>query len=84
MFPVAYWFRDELYGFVKKYLLDSDLVRQGLFRKEHVLKLVNDHRNSRIDNHVRLWMLLNVVIWHQIYIQQASQEDVGERIELYL
>jgi asparagine synthase (glutamine-hydrolysing) len=84
MFPIAYWFRDELYGFVKRYLVDSALVREGLFREERVLRLVEDHRKSRIDNHVRLWMLLNLAIWHQIYIEQTDQEDVRARIKVHL
>jgi asparagine synthase (glutamine-hydrolysing) len=84
MFPIAYWLRDELCGFVKRYLLDSALVREGLFREVHVQKLVEDHRNSRIDNHVRLWMLLNVAIWHQIYIEKIEPESVAERMKAYL
>jgi asparagine synthase (glutamine-hydrolysing) len=80
MFPIAYWLRDELYGFVKRYLLDSALVREGLFREERVLRLVEDHHNSRIDNHVRLWMLLNLELWYQIFIQQKDLLQISENI----
>ncbi len=84
MFPVAYWFRNELYGFVKSFLVDSYFVKQGLFKKESVLRLLEDHRNSRVDNHVRIWMLLNLEIWHQMYIEQNDVESVEERMRSYL
>jgi asparagine synthase (glutamine-hydrolysing) len=64
MFPVAFWFRDELYSFLKSFLLNSYFVKEGLFKQDTVLRLIEDHRNSRVDNHVRLWMLLNLELWY--------------------
>jgi asparagine synthase (glutamine-hydrolysing) len=84
MFPVAFWFRNELYDFVRSFLLDSFYVKQGLFNKERVLRLLEDHRQNRVDNHVRLWMLLNLEIWHRIYIQQIGLSTVGENLERHL
>ena len=84
MFPVAYWFRRHLYPFIKHYLLDSPLVTGDLFREETVQKLIEDHRHNRVDNHVRLWMLLNLVIWHKIYIEGMSPADVREELVGYL
>lgn len=81
MFPVAYWFRSGLYPFLKAYLPDSYFVRAGLFRREAVLRLLEDHQSGRIDNHVRLWMLLNLAVWHEIYIEQESPEALSERIK---
>jgi asparagine synthase (glutamine-hydrolysing) len=84
MFPVAYWFRNELYPFIKNFLLDSHFVKEGLFRKESILQLVEDHRSNRVDNHVRLWMLLNLELWHRIYIEQEQVATVDEQLALYL
>jgi asparagine synthase (glutamine-hydrolysing) len=81
MFPLAYWFRNELSPFLERFLLNSFFVREGLFREEAVERLIEDHRRSRTDHHVRLWMLLNLEIWHQIYIEQHSLAAVAERIE---
>ncbi len=80
MFPVAYWFRNELYPFLKAFLLDSYFVREGLFRKAAVLDLLEQHRASRADNHVRLWMLLNLAIWHELYIGQESPAALAEHL----
>ena len=84
MFPVAHWFRNDLYSFIKRFLLDSYFVREGVFRRSRVSRLVEEHRRGRVDNHVRLWMLLNLAIWHQLYIEQADQGAVVERIEASL
>ncbi len=81
MLPLAYWLRSELYPFIGGALLGSHFVSQGLFRRDSVLRLVQDHRTSRVDNHVRLWMLLNLELWHQIFIQQISLEDIRGSIK---
>lgn len=84
MFPIAYWFRNELGSFVHNYLSDSHLVTSGLFKKEKVLQLLEEHVQQKRDNHVRLWMLLNIEVWHQLYIQQYPVGEVRKRLESYL
>jgi asparagine synthase (glutamine-hydrolysing) len=84
MFPVAYWFRNELYPFIEHFLLDSYFVREGIFRRAEVERLLEEHRQSRVDHHVRLWMLLNLELWRQIYIEQCDLETVRERLVSYV
>ena len=55
-------------------------VREGLFSKEAVRRLLHEHRSQRFDHHVRLWMLLSLEIWHQLFIEQANRDTVGERL----
>ena len=80
MFPVAYWFKNELYEFIKAYLLQSTLVNDGFFNKEVVLQLIEDHRNNKNDNHVRIWMLLNLEIWYQLNIMGQSVNHMEDHI----
>ena len=84
MFPVAYWFRNELYPFLKDYLLDGYFVQAGIFRRESVLQLLEDHKQNRIDHHVRLWMLLNLTIWYELYINQKNVEAVKADMMRYM
>jgi asparagine synthase (glutamine-hydrolysing) len=84
MFPIAYWFRHELHSFLQGYLLDSHFVRQGIFRSETISQLIEDHHRNRIDNHVRLWMLLNLAIWHDLYIENHSLAEVLARMKAHL
>lgn len=83
MFPVAYWLQNELYPFIKRFLLDSYFVREGLFQFDKVSSLIDDHRKNRVDNHVRLWMLLNLEIWYQLFIQKTSIESLEDQINSY-
>lgn len=78
MFPIAYWFRQDRHGLLYDLLKDSFFVREGLFRWEAVQHLLREHRESRVDHHVRLWMLLNLALWYQIYIQGESVAAVGQ------
>jgi asparagine synthase (glutamine-hydrolysing) len=80
MFPIAYWLRNELYPLMEQILTNSFYVREGLFSQETIQRLLQEHRNSRYDHHVRLWMLLNLEIWHQLFIEQASIETVNARL----
>jgi asparagine synthase (glutamine-hydrolysing) len=84
MFPVAYWFRNELYGFIKNFLLNSFFVREGVFDKQQVLNLIEEHRHNRRDHHVRLWMLLNLEVWHQLYIENRDVASVTANLKCYL
>jgi asparagine synthase (glutamine-hydrolysing) len=79
MFPVAYWFRNELYPFLHRTLVESEFVQTGTFRKETVLKLLEEHRSNRVDHHVRLWMLLNVAVWQGLYLKDESPREMHER-----
>jgi asparagine synthase (glutamine-hydrolysing) len=81
MFPIAYWFRNDWYPALSDLLLDSFFVREGLFRRQGVQQLLQEHREGRVDNHVRLWMLLNLAIWHQIYVKGNSVPDVSEMMK---
>lgn len=81
MFPIAYWFRQDRYWLLHDLLLDSFFVREGLFRWEGVLQMLQEHRAGRVDHHVRLWMLLNLAIWQQIYVQGESVTAVSDTMK---
>jgi asparagine synthase (glutamine-hydrolysing) len=72
MFPIAYWFKNELHPFLRETLLNSHFVTQGLFQKNYIVQLLDEHKNSQVDHHVRLWMLLNLEIWHKIFIEHKN------------
>jgi asparagine synthase (glutamine-hydrolysing) len=78
MFPIAYWFRHDLYNFIENALMNSHFVREGLFDRSAVKQMLEEHRSRRADHHVRLWMLLNLEIWHKLYVEQIQQDSVME------
>jgi len=81
MFPIAYWFRTNLYPLISQTLENSHFVKEGWFKKETVHKLLAEHRTNRQDHHVRLWMLLNLELWYQLYIEGVEQDALTERLQ---
>jgi asparagine synthase (glutamine-hydrolysing) len=81
MLPIAYWFRTDLYPLVSQTLENSHFVKEGLFKRVTIQRLLNEHRSNRHDHHVRLWMLLNLELWHQLYIEGIEQQELAERLQ---
>lgn len=81
MLPIAYWFRTDLFPLVSQTLENSHFVKEGLFRKETIQRLLGEHRSNRHDHHVRLWMLLNLELWHQLYIEGIEQDELADRLQ---
>jgi asparagine synthase (glutamine-hydrolysing) len=84
MLPVAYWLRNQLHPFVKQVLTNSYFVKQGIFGERAVLRMIDEHKHNRVDHHVRLWMLINLELWHQIYIQEIDYLSLSDRLNNYL
>lgn len=80
MLPIAYWFRSDLFPLVSQTLETSHFVREGWFRSESIQGLLQEHRSNRHDHHVRLWMLLTLDLWHQLYIEGVKQEVMAEKL----
>jgi asparagine synthase (glutamine-hydrolysing) len=80
MLPIAYWFKTDLYPMLRETLLNSHFVRQGLFQRATVERLLAEHRQNRYDHHVRLWMLLNLEVWHRLYIVGQGQQEITENL----
>lgn len=83
-FPLSAWFQGELHGALRTLLYDAELIRARLFRREMVAELLDEHRDRRVDHGVRLWMLLNLEIWHRLMIGGESPEDVEEWVRAAL
>jgi asparagine synthase (glutamine-hydrolysing) len=83
-FPLARWFGNELYSFLNNVFQDSQLVQDEIFRLPYIETLLNEHRCQVIDHHVRLWMLLNMEIWYRLVILDTDQDELSQRLGLYL
>jgi asparagine synthase (glutamine-hydrolysing) len=84
MFPFAYWFQNSLHEFIRSFLEGSFFVREGFFKKDQIIRLIDEHRQNKFDHHVRLWMLLNLEIWQQLVIENNNVEQVTEEIQKHL
>ena len=67
--PVNEWLRKEWSGFAESTILGSSLVRQGILRKDFIGSMIESHRQRKIDAGQNIWNLLNLVLWHQFWIE---------------
>jgi asparagine synthase (glutamine-hydrolysing) len=75
-FPVGLWMQRDLKALVEDRLGNSRLVAAGIFRPEPIARIMCEHMAGRVDHSYRLWLLLNLEIWHEIYIEGRSVETV--------
>ncbi len=80
MLPVAQWLRTELRPWIDRFVLSSHFVEEGLFRAEAIQRMQAEHDSQVTDHHVRLWMLLNLEVWHRLYVEGQSQSDLAQEL----
>jgi asparagine synthase (glutamine-hydrolysing) len=77
--PVGAWLRAERRTLLTEFVQSDRALSRGLFDRRYVEQLVSAHHAG--ENHAtRLWMLLNVEIWHRIFIDGESHEDVARTL----
>ena len=72
--------RRDLKPLVEDRLRNSRLVAAGVFRPEPIARMVREHMNGEVDHSYRLWLLLNLEIWHEIYVEGRDVGAVTEGI----
>ncbi len=68
MFPLGYWMKGALIPVLRHLVQHSLLVEAGIFRREGIARLLEEHLADRADHHVRLWMVLNFELWYRMYL----------------
>jgi asparagine synthase (glutamine-hydrolysing) len=66
--PFASWLRGPLRGFLEETLLSERALSRGIFNPGSVRRIVREHMVGRRDHSGKLWCLLNVELWHRIWI----------------
>ncbi len=66
--PIEKWFRRELKDYVHDILLSQRSLQRGYFRYEFIEKLIQQHSAGKMNHGYRLWNLLNLELWHRIFI----------------
>jgi asparagine synthase (glutamine-hydrolysing) len=77
MFPLGYWMKGPLLPLLRHLLSESVLIEEGIFRREPLAKLLEEHLAHKADHHVRLWMILNVEIWYRMFVRGEAMEDLS-------
>jgi asparagine synthase (glutamine-hydrolysing) len=70
--PIEKWFRRELKDYVRDILLSQRSLQRGYFRREFIAELIQQHTAGKMNHGYRLWNLLNLEIWHRIFIDREK------------
>ncbi|MCK4325607.1 asparagine synthase (glutamine-hydrolyzing) [bacterium] len=66
--PIGRWFRNELKDYLYEVLLDEVSLKRGYFNENYVKQLLDEHCQGGYDHGNRLWALLNLELWHRMFI----------------
>jgi asparagine synthase (glutamine-hydrolysing) len=71
--PYSQWLSGSQVDIVKDLLLEERTVSRGLFKSESVERLFAEHRTNLRDHSDKLWRLLNLEIWHRVFIDRDPE-----------
>ena len=80
-FPIAKWLRTDLANFQRNLFKQSRFVELGLFKQEAIDRLMNEHIGGKADHNFRLWILINLEIWHRMCIEGESIDSCHDLIK---
>ena len=70
--PVGKWLKNDLKTYAYEVLLDSKSVKRGYFRKEKIKELLDNHMAGKVNNGGKIWVLLNLELWHRMFIDNYT------------
>lgn len=77
--PMSDWLRGPLRGYVEDLLLNDRGRTRNLFRPEAVRALIEEHMQGRRDRAMQIWGLVNIELWHRIWIDGEAPSASGKR-----
>jgi asparagine synthase (glutamine-hydrolysing) len=80
-FPLALWLRGPLRGLMQRTIDDSRLVESGLFRREALQRLQDEHVGGRVDHNYRLWMIFNLEVFWRHYFEGQSIPELEDWVQ---
>ena len=70
--PIAVWFRGDLFPFVNDILSSRRFRERGLFEMKKITRNIDQFRQGKIDCAEEIWQLLNIELWHRIFIDRRE------------
>ena len=69
--PVREWIKeDDFYEEIKR-SFTSDIANK-LFKKNNILKLLEEHKNNKKDNYRRIWAVYSFLKWYEVYFEENN------------
>lgn len=80
--PLDHWFRNELRPLLEDVLLSSQSLGRGFFEPQQVRQLVDEHTHGTWDHSYRLWSLLVLELWQQMFLDRSVPATEQDAISL--
>jgi asparagine synthase (glutamine-hydrolysing) len=80
-FPLALWLRGPLRGLMQRTIDESRFVEAGLFRREALQRMQDEHAAGKVDHNYRLWMIFNLEIFWRHYLDGESVSGLENWVE---
>jgi asparagine synthase (glutamine-hydrolysing) len=75
--PVGAWFRGAHRHVVQDCVLGERAAARGIFARDAVERIVREHDAGEIDHSERLWSLVNLELWHRIFLDGEAPADLA-------
>jgi len=69
--PIGHWLRDDWHARLRRILLEGSARGRGLFNLSVVERIIEEHHRGIVDHKYRLWSLLILEIWHQMFVDRT-------------
>jgi asparagine synthase (glutamine-hydrolysing) len=66
--PLGRWFRGEFRALLDEYVVGERTVARGLFQRDFLRRLAEEHVAGRADHTERLWALVNFEMWQRQFL----------------
>jgi len=66
--PIGAWFRGDLKDFLVSSLTRSNSFCSNFLKKERIGALIREHTSGQLNHQKKLWMLLNLELWHDRFM----------------
>jgi asparagine synthase (glutamine-hydrolysing) len=73
--------RREIRPLLEETVRSSRFVARGVFDQAYIARLVEEHVEGKQDHNFRLWILLNLEVWHRLFIDGESREETLAWVE---
>jgi asparagine synthase (glutamine-hydrolysing) len=82
--PWSSWLAGPQLDVVQNMLLEPRSLDRGLFKRQAIERLFNEHRAHYRDHYDRIWRLLNLELWHRVCLEGEPHDlaDVREPISV--
>jgi asparagine synthase (glutamine-hydrolysing) len=74
--PIGRWLRGPFRNVLEEFVLGDRALARGLFEPDAVRRFADDHRMGRAEHGDRLWLLVNLEIWHRVVLEGEAPGGV--------